>query len=331
MLLRLLLSTFFLLLSFELLAFDEAKIASSLGLELVSDGQPFNFLGVNRIYVNDDMTRQMLVVSTVEGELKEPRVFPHKGFLIYEIPKSPASYTSIAFVGIKEEEIKEKIKTTSVWLRIWNELKPIQTSFAEDCLTQTTPLTGIANLAIHYGSNVLKSSLRCLNQFNQGFNDGTIGRANDIKEGIISLMKDPKAFWERKVQSLKNVGEFITHFDVKIKQLSAALTRLNPEIIAGFICSFLGGLGADALITLMAGGLGAGKLLFRLEEFVSRLINIEKVFTVLNKAGKLKTMPKEFIERLTQGKVSESALESLNNMARYDFPDFIEGAIKCSL
>jgi hypothetical protein len=317
MLLRLLFTTLFLFLSSGLLAFDEAKVAVSLGLELVSEGHPFNFFGVNSVYVNDDMSRQMLVVSNVEGELKEKRIFHHKGFLIVEIPKTSTSYTSIAFVGIKEDEVNEKIKTTSVWKKIWNELKPVRRVYAEeDCgLTSTTPLTGISQIASHYGTNVIKSSLRCINQINQGFNDGTVGRLKDFNDGLIELFKDPKAFWEKKVQALKNVGEFITHFDVKMKELSVALTKLSPDVIAGLICSFIGGMGADALITLMAGGLGIGKLLFRIEEFVSKLIS----------------MPREFFERLTRGKVSDSELESLKTLAHYDFPDFVEGAMSCSL
>src|SRR4051794_20877442 len=102
------------LLSTNLFAFDETKLASSLGLELVSQGNPYNFLGINKLYINDTMSRQMLVVSDVPGELEQTRIFQQADFLIVEIPKSKSNYISMAFVGIAEKEIKEKINTTSV-------------------------------------------------------------------------------------------------------------------------------------------------------------------------------------------------------------------------
>lgn len=332
MFLRLLLLTFTFFLSQTLFAFDETRVAASLGLELVLEGHPYNFFGINALYVNDDMSRQMLVVSSVQGELKETRFFHHKGFLIVEIPKSSTHYASVAFVGIKEDEVKEKIKTTSVWRKFFDELNPLPKAYASDCsLTPNLNLDGIKTLADHYGKSLWKSALKCMDQANNSFYDGTIGRAKDLKEGLANLFQDPKKFWEEKVAAVRNVGEFISQFDVKIKQMSAALMKLPAEIIASFLCGFIGGMGADALISLMVGGIGAGKLLFRLEEFVTRLIRLEKVFSVLEKAGKLKSIPMEFIEKLSLGRIPESLMKSLDTFGKHDFPEFIEGAMQCSL
>src|SRR5690606_40895959 len=108
---RWLLGLILLISSFTASAFDEDKLAEALGLEIISEGNPYNYLGINKIYANDSLSRQLLIVSDVPGELKEKRLFEQKGFLIYEIPKSEKSYVSMALVGIKAEEIEDRKST----------------------------------------------------------------------------------------------------------------------------------------------------------------------------------------------------------------------------
>jgi hypothetical protein len=323
---------FFIFVSANTFAFDESKLATFLGLELVSEGHPYNFLGINNLYINDSMSRQMLVVSDVPGELKETRIIKQRDFFIVEIAKSQTSYVSMAFVGISEKEINEKITTTSVWKKIWLELTPLPRAYGQDCGISGLPsLKEIEGVATYYGTSIAKSALNCISAANQGVRDSTVGVVESAAEGIKNLLKDPKAFWAEKVQRLKNVGNFISNFASRMKQLSTSISSLPAETIAMFMCEFIGSMGADALITIMTGGLGLGKLLFRLEEYITKILRLEKVFAALSKAGKIKDIPANFMKKLSSGEIPASVIESLTTFAHHNFPGLIQGAMQCAL
>ena len=332
MIFRAFLALIFTLLSTSTFAFDEAKFAASLGLELVSEGNPYNFMGINTIYVNDATSRQMLVVSDVPGELKEMRIYKQKGFLIVEIPKSEKSYVSMALVGITEEEVQQNIKTTSVFRKILNELNPLSQAYAGECGIQgTASLNGIESLERLYGSSFAKGALSCISKFLQGVWDSTGGQVAGAIEGIKNLVNDPKGFWNKKVQEMKNLGNFIAHFDTKIKEMAVGIANLPSETKAQMICSFVGSLGADAAIAILAGGAGLGRMIFRLEQYVSRIVNMSKVFTLLNRTGKLKSVPMGFYERLSSGKLADSVINNLNTFASHNLTDVVQGAMQCAL
>jgi hypothetical protein len=320
------------LLSSSLFAFDELKFATSLGLELVSEGHPYNFMGVNTMYVNDTLGRQMMVVSSVPGELKEMRIIQRKGFLIVEIPRDATTYVSMALVGITEQEVKDHVKTTSVWKKIFQELNPLPSAYSNECGIQGAAiLHGIEEMASYYGSVFGKGALQCISSFLQGVWDATGGQIQDIGEGIANLVRDPGAFWDRKVQELKNLKEFIYHFDTKIKQMVVGIANLPAETKTQMICSFIGGIGADAAMAIIAGGAGVGKILFRLEEYVTKIARLEKVFALLSKAGKLRNVPIGFYERLTSGALPARLMDNLNTFAHHNLTDVIQGAMSCAL
>lgn len=332
MILRALLLLILSIFSTGLFAFDELKFATSLGLELVSEGHPYNFMGINTMYVNDSLGRQMLVVSDVPGELKEMRIFQRKGFLIVEIPKSPASYVSMALVGITEEEVKQNVKTTSVWKKIIQELNPIQKAYSNECgIHGTASLNGLEQVATMYGSTFGKGALKCISSFLQGVWDATGGQVADMAEGIKNLFNDPEAFWDRKVQEMKNLKDFILNFDTKIKQMAVGIANLPAETKTQMICSFVGSIGADAAIAILAGGAGLGKILFRLEEYVVRIARLEKVFSFLNKVGKMKNIPIGFYERLSSGTLPAKLMDNLDVFANHNLTEVLQGAMSCAL
>jgi hypothetical protein len=318
--------------SSTLFAFDELKFAASLGLELVSEGHPYNFMGVNSMYVNDSLGRQMMVVSSVPGELKEMRIFQRKGFLIVEIPNDASSYISMALVGVTEEEVKQHVKTTSVWKKIIQELNPLPNAYSNECgIHGAASLNGLEQMASYYGTAFGKGALQCISSFLQGVWDATGGQVADMAEGIKNLVNDPGAFWDRKVEELKNLKNFILNFDTKIKEMAVGIANLPAETKTQMICSFVGSIGADAAIAILAGGAGVGKILFRLEEYVTRIARLEKVFSLLNKVGKLREVPIGFFERMSSGTLPARLMDNLNVFANHNLSEVIQGAMSCAL
>lgn len=322
------------LFSFTAFAFDEGKLASSLGLEIISEGNPYNYLGINKIYANDNLSRQLLIVSDVPGELKDKRVFEQKGFLIYEIPKSENSYVSMALVGITQDEVDKILgSTTSVWKTIKRELNPFPSAYASyNCAVDGQASLGSLNqLGTHFGSSVASGAAKCISSFLQGIWDATGGQIKDVYEGLQNLINDPKGFWNKKVDQFKGIKDFILNFETKMTELMDNIASLPAETKVMLICNFVGSIGTSAAITLLSGGAGSAGLMLRIESFVSKIAGMSKVFSALNKIGKLKAMPPEFFKKLGSGKISDKVIENLKTFAKHDMPDVITGAMKCGL
>jgi hypothetical protein len=333
MILRVLIGLILALLATKLYAFDEMKFADALGLELVTEGHPYNFLGVNRMYANDSLSRQLLVMTEVPAELKETRILHAKGYLILELPLSKQTYISMALVGISEDEIKRKMITTSIWKNIWLQLHPLPTAYGnDDCLLTGTPETpGIEQVSQFYGRSYLKGALSCIGNALHGVAGSTYGRLKDTVEGIQHLISDPNGFWDKKVQALNNIVEFIKNFDSRLKGLAASIAQLPAETKVQMICSFVGSLGGDAILAMLAPGAGLGSVLFRMEEYVMKLVKLENVFGFLNQVGKLRSVPVQFYERIMGTKISPSMIESMNVFATRRLTEVLQGAMACAL
>ncbi len=322
----------FLFISTNSSAFDHEKFARALGLELVDEGHPYNFLGVTHMYANDTLSRQALVIHDVKANLKETKIIKAKDYLILEIPNGENSYSSMALIGITEDEIRKNIHSSSVFKTLWNQLNLFPKAYSEDCGPEGSLVPiGLETLQNYYGTSVAKGAMKCMTNFFQGVWDSTGGLAQSAVKGIENLIQDPKKFWDQKVSEVKNLVNFIQHFDTKMKELSLALSNLPSETKTNLICSFVGGIGADVAMGILIGGAGLGKAIFSLEQYISKIVKIEKVFNLLNKVGKLKNIPSGFLERLSSSKIPNSVLDSLNIFATHQFPDFIQGAMQCAL
>lgn len=315
------------------LSFSEEKFAMALGLELVSEGNPYNFLGVNRLYTNDDMSRKLLIMDDVPEQLSEIRILKAKGgYFILEVPKSKKSYTSMALVGFTEDEIRQYIKTTSVWRKIWQELNPLPRAYGVECPalgTQTE--TGLESVQDYFGSTFSKGILKCLSSTLQGVWDSTGGSVVAMSEGIANLIRDPEGFWNKKVKEVENLKSFILNFETKLKEMAVGIANLPSEVKAQMLCGFVGGLGADIVIGILTGGAGFGKIVPRLESYLSKIVRLEKVFQVLNEVEKAGNIPIRFWEKLATSNLPDSVIDNLNAFAKYDLPDFIQGTMQCAL
>lgn len=285
------------------------------------------------MYGNDSLSRQMLVMNDVPATLNEMRIIQAKGYLIVEIPKSPSTYVSMALVGITENEIRQKITTTSVWEKLLRELNPLQKAYSTepDCAYGTPETPGIGELAAVYGTNFLKGTLKCISNALQGVWDSTGGRVAGFIEGVGNLINDPKGFWDKKVEGMKNMIDFVANFDTKIKEVASGIAQLPAETKVQMACSFIGQLGGDALLVILAGGAGLGSLMFRMEQYVARIVSLEKVFSVMEKAGKIRSIPPTFFDRLSSSRLPPSLLDNLGIFAKHNIPDLIQGAMSCLL
>ncbi len=312
-------------------AFDEEKFAQTLGLELVSEGHPYNFFGVHTMYANENLSRQLLLMRDVPGELKDLRIIQAKGYLIAELPKSASTYMSMALVGISEDEIRRHLRPTTVWQKLWDQFNPLPQAYGlEDCSTiQGRPTArGLEQLQAFYGSTFVRGSLSCISNFRHGLWGSTGGRVGDLVEGIGNLITDPRAFWHRRVEQVRNLERFIANFDARIRGISSFIARLPAEAKVQMLCGFLGGLGGDALTTILAGGAGLGQLMFRVEEYIRKLTSLDRVFRVLGQVNKIVLIPPDFYARLATSRVPAATIDALYSLAERELPQAIINAMR---
>jgi hypothetical protein len=102
---RFFLLIFTLIFPLTLLAFDEFEVAPKLGLDVGMGGKPWTFLGTTSVFVNEDLSRQMMVVRNAPGKIKSIQFIEVPGYLIVNIPEGKETFTSLALVGISRENI----------------------------------------------------------------------------------------------------------------------------------------------------------------------------------------------------------------------------------
>lgn len=305
-------------------SFDEAKFARSLGLQEVLEGHPYNFLGVHTMYADESLTRQMLVMRDIPAPLESMRIIPSKNYLIVEIPKSEKSYTSMALVGISEEEIKGYWKTTSLWENIRNEFIPLKKAYSFDCEIVGLPkLNGLEAVQRFFGTPFARNALSCMGEFLDGAWEATGGFVVSVGKGIVNLIKDPKKFWDEKVGQMRNLANFIRTFDLKMKNDFPALANLPADLKAHIVCGMAGGLGASLLSSVMMGSAPLMTTLSMMSTFLMRVVKLVPVFDTLRRTGVIGQMPKGFFTKLVKGKNHDNVLARLNQMAAQRRPDLI--------
>lgn len=199
-------------------ALDEEKIAKSLDLDPVLEAHPYNFFGVSSMYANDPLTRQMLVIQNVDAALKEMRIIEGKGFFVVEFPKNEKSYSSFAFVGIKQEEVKPLLNSS---LSVTSFLEQVFFLLPESRANQTcdvkapSSFSSIEVLHKYYEIAYVKDTLKCLNH-----------KLPPFKENLELLTKDPELFWVKKIREHRNLLAFISSAK-KSDKLCAFLTTLK--------------------------------------------------------------------------------------------------------
>jgi hypothetical protein len=319
-----------LFLTFSAFAFDDVKVAEKLGLDTGLTGQPWTFLGTHSVFVNEDFSRQMMVVRNVPGKLKVPQFIEADGYLIVNFPEGPETITSIALVGISRDAVLPYLEhVTSSWKDFFT---IIPRAHAATCDLSGLPSTpGLGQLTTFFTTGSGAGFARCLMNFVQGAWSSTGGVVVGFIQGVANLARDPKAFWNRRVTQMQNMWKFVSHFRESMSHIGHALSGLSAETMTQMMCAFLGGVGVRVAIALMTGGAGLGPLLEKVTSYVAKIAGLSRVFALLGRLNRMSSIPGKFFEGIAGGKIGQAVIDRADAFARNKMDKMVEGAIKCAL
>ncbi len=113
-------------------------------------------------------------------------------------------------------------------------------------------------LAASYSGGYWKMGSSCLMGALEGVYDSTVGMGVSLWKGAESLVSDPKAFWDDKVEQFGKIKEFFVTFESSMKEFAKGVMALPNETKAQIFCSFVSGIGVDVLTSIFLGGVTLG-------------------------------------------------------------------------
>lgn len=309
-------------------AFDDTKVAQKLNLDTGVTGSPWTFLGTNSVFVNEDFSRQLMVVRNVPGKIGGTQFIEADGYLIVNIPEGKETFTSIAVVGITKDALLPYLDSFS--FRKFFSLIP--EARADVCDTPGMAQTpGLQALTAFFTTGAGAGFARCLMNFAQGAWSATGGAVGSFIEGVGNLVRDPRGFWNRRVEQMNKMWQFMRHFRSQMSGMMAQVRGLPQETINQIMCGFLGGIGAGAAVALITAGAGIGPLLARVTSYVSKIAGMARVFTLFSSMGRLSSIPGRFYEGIANGRIGENVIDRMDSFARNRMDRMVEGAMRCAL
>lgn len=338
-----LLLSFILLLLSPLLAHAENavsidQIAYDFGLRTTSHGKPWTFTGVNHLYMSGSMDQAIMVIDQVPGKLKEARIIHDKANLIYEFPVSSEFYTSVLFYNLDQDRLLPYLEKEKKVVKFLKGLKNVFMSSAHAAVDNCGAASAegaidgnFTKLAGQYAADYFELGLSCFLGAQEGAYDATVGMVVDAGKGLWNLAKDPKAFWNKKVQEFKQIKAFFQNFEASVQSMVSGFKSLPAVTKAQILCSFIGSIGTDVLIGILTAGASSPKLALSIKNFLGKFVQIESLLAKLNKIGKLAELPKEFYNKLAKGKILDKSLNSIKSLTSHGFDDYALQLAKCSL
>ncbi len=319
--------------------FSIEKIAIDFGLKVVSHGTPWTFSGINHLYTNKSLDRAIMVVDEVPGNRTESRIIHDGSKIIFEFPVSQEAYTSVLFYNLDKDRLLPYLtKNYRPVVQFFRSLKNLFISSAHagvDNCGGASPRNAMGKslnpLLKQYATDYIELSTSCFMGAMEGVWDSTGGMVMSALKGIKNLAQDPKKFWNDKVEDLKRLKNFFLDFETNVQNMVAGFKKLPNATKAQILCSFIGSLGTDALITILTAGAGSAKLALTMKNFLSKIVKIENLLTKLSKVGKLAELPKEFFNKLAKGKILEKHLNSLKSLSSHGLDDYALQLAKCSI
>ena len=116
-----------------------------------------------------------------------------------------------------------------------------------------------------------------------------------------------------------------------MQKMFASFKKLPDETKAQMLCSFIGSIGTDIIITVLTAGAGSAKLALSLKSYISKFVKIEGLMSKLSKLGRLSELPAKFFDKLSKGLISEKRLSSIQSLTHHEFDDLAMQLVKCSL
>lgn len=316
--------------------FDYEAVASKIGLNVVSIGKPFTYPGVNRFYTDQMFRRAIMVVENVEGVRQKMVVNEFSKYTMIEFPTSANTFTSVALVNIPRVQwetdlVPQETKTTNMQRFMDFFISKAHADDTCDIAGAENMMGSLDGLGAYYSNGFMKLASSCMMGVLEGVWESTGGMLTSAWKGLKSLASNPKKFWDEKVEEFNKLKSFLLDFEVSMKNLVSGFNNLPDDVKAQMLCSFIGSIGTDILISVLTAGAGTGKLALSLKNYTSKILKIEKLMTKLNKLGKLKEIPSAFFDKISKGLVSEKRLNSIQTLTHHQFDDLAVQLVKCSL
>ncbi len=319
-------------------SFSIEDTAIKLGLNIVSVGKPFTFPGVHKFYTDNGFKRAMMVMENVEGKRDKFLITETEEYTMVEYPTSENTFNSLAFINISKTQIETFVaKPDGVVFskidRFLNLLIP-RAHAMESCemnSLQASMGNSLSGLTGYFDSEYFQIASSCLMGVLEGVWDSTGGMLESAWSGLKSLANDPKKFWDDKVASFNKMKEFLMDFEVNMQRSFASFKKLPDETKAQMLCSFIGSIGTDVLITVLTAGAGSAKLALSVKNYLSKILKIEGLLAKLNKLGKLKQIPAKFFDNLSSGKIAQKRLNAIESLTKHQYDDLAMQLVRCSL
>jgi hypothetical protein len=223
-------------------------------------------------------------------------------------------------------ELKKTPKTTYSPLKYF-----IPTAQAECMRPQT--LTAEMDSLEQYASSASWTDdiLTCLSGVMQGVWDATGGLVSDIGSFAYDLVTSPIETAKKTYDQFQNMLDAIANIDKTWASFQKMFANLPTDAKTHIICSFIGSLGADVLISILTLGAGASKLVLSFTNYLKRFSKLEKMLSLMKYEKFQSVFPKSFLNKMAQGKVADKVLDRIELFAKHDMKDLAKSAVACAL
>jgi hypothetical protein len=318
-------------------SFSYEETANKLGLSIVSIGKPWTFTGVNRFYTDPGFRRAMMVMENVPGVKKVLTITEYEKYTLVEYPVSATTYNSVALINISKNQLETYVLNPPPYMQkkfenfmqfFISSAHASEQCELSDLSSQDAGLNGMMDF---FSTGYFQIASSCITGILEGIWESTGGLVSSAWSGLKSLVSNPKKFWDDKVEQFNKLKSFLMDFEVNMQKMFATFKKLPDETKAQMLCSFVGSIGTDVIITVLTAGAGGAKLALSMKNYLSKFVKIEGLMSKLSMLGRLSELPAKFFERLSKGLISEKRLTAIQSLTHNEYDDLAMQLVRCSL
>ena len=289
------------------------------------------FLNISTLHFFPYDNRVIFSKKLTKREAKEisvNKITSHsKGYFINR--KLKGDYYSTFFYNFSRKDLNLYLKSNKISKLILNSF--ISPAYSNSCGIPTLGSLSIINTQIA-NSFINSRSVKCLGSLLDGIWQSTGQRVVDIKDGLILFAESPEKFWNGVVTKFEKLKNLALNLKTKISKAFKSFSSLPAELQSTILCSFIGSIGTDALITFFTLGTGSAQLMLKLTSFSNNLKKITH-FSKILKTKKIlnKKQTKIFFDKLAKGKISQTRLKTLDSFSEYNMPILAKRAALCAI
>lgn len=270
--------------------------AQNLNLTQVIQGSPEVLPGIQKIYTDELMNQFLVVAENVPGKIEKPYLEERNDYLYVELPNGNQTHIVVGAYHVSLEQWQRASKLSG------NSKK----SFAFNVLNAAIPNAAANDLSCNSNSNpgtvqsflnsgFMSATVGCATGLLKGAWDGTVGTAKGFFSSVKTLVTEPKKFMDETVQSVVQLKNFILNINKELTSALSAFSSLPNDLKAEILCSFVGSLGAQALIAILVTKKIPQEFFTKITSFTQKLKNIMSEIEILVKY-KFSNKSKELIK-----------------------------------